>query len=233
MLDISRQELARRLDQTNLNAQSTRDDMAAFLQEARDYGFAAAAIMPIWIPLARDILSGSSTTVVAAIGFPLGTTLTQGKVQETRWAIANGPEDIEIDVVINVPMLKSRQYEMVERDLNAVVEAAEGRIVKAIIETPILADDEIVIASMIAERAGAHFVKTSTGFKQFRGWRPSSEEDIRLIRCAIGCRLKVKIAGGVATLDQALKALDAGADRIGTSRGVTIVESLQRYANGI
>lgn len=229
MWRISEQELVRYIDQTNLKPEATENDMAQFIKEARAYGFRVVAIMPLWIPLAVQILDGSSTTVVAPIGYPLGTTPSELKVVETEWAIENGPGDIEIDVVMNVSMVKSGQYDLAEDDIRAVVMAAGDHVVKGIIEAPILSKEEIIIASMICERAGAQFIKTSTGFKHFRGWRPSTVDDVKLIKSVVGDRVKIKVAGGISTLDQALAVIRAGASRFGTSSGVHIVETYRKF----
>lgn len=228
MLEITEKELVKYIDQTNLKPDITEDQMSHFLQEAREYQFCGVAIMPSWIPLAAKMLQGSNTRIVAAIGFPLGTIPTELKVAETNWAIENGGPDIEIDVVMNKAFLKSRKYKLVEDDISAVVKAANGKTVKVIIEVPALTRDEVVIASLIAEIAGAQFIKTSTGFKGFTFMRPTTVEDVKLIKSVIGNRLKVKAAGGIRTIDQALALIEAGADRIGTSSGVSIVEGYRK-----
>ena len=129
---------------------------------------------------------------------------------------------------MNLSLLKSRHYREVQADVRAVVEAAEGQTVKVIIEVPMLTNEEIVIASMIAENAGVDFIKTSTGFKAYPQMRPSTSADVRLIRSVVDERVKIKIAGGVFSLEQALDALDAGAQRIGTINGIPIVEGLDK-----
>jgi len=221
-------DIARLIDQTNLKPEATAAEVTGFVTQARDSKFCSVAIMPGWIPLAARLLGNGETTVVAAIGFPLGTTPTAGKVSETLWAIKNGPPGTEIDMVLNISLLKSRRYGEVERDIAAVVTAAKGHIVKVIIETPLLTQDETAMASMLCERGGADFVKTSTGFKAFRGWRPSTVEDVVLIRQVVGDRLKIKVAGGIKSLEQLLAVVEAGASRIGTSSGVEILQSWRR-----
>jgi deoxyribose-phosphate aldolase len=229
MTKITEHQLVRSIDQTNLNPNATESEIMAFVNNARTYNFCSVAIMPVWIPLATQILQGAQTTVVAAIGFPLGTCTTFSKVAETKWSIEHGPKNIEIDMVMNVPLIKSNRYDLLEKDMHAVVEAAGTHIVKVIIEVPILTHQEIVIASLIAENAGADFIKTSTGFKQFKNWRPSTTDDVRLIKTAVSNRLKIKVAGGIGTLSQALAVLEAGASRIGTSSGNTIVDTFREY----
>ena len=224
-------EMARTIDQTNLRPEATSEEIADFVSESRKHGFRTVALMPSWVPLATEVLEGSDTSIVSSVGFPLGTVTTAAKVSEANWSIEHGREDIEIDMVMNLPLLRSRRYREVEEDIRAVVEAAEGHTVKVIIEVPLLNQDEIVIASMIAARAGVDFVKTSTGFKAFPGMRASTPEDVRLIRSIVGAQVDVKIAGGVFTLEQALRAVKAGASRIGTIAGIPIVESYRALAS--
>ena len=223
-MNITELQLARAIDQTNLSPIASAADIALLANQAKMHNFCAVAIMPSWIPLASEILEGSQTTVVAAIGFPLGTCTTASKVAETEWAILHGHSKIEIDVVMNISMLKSGKNTLVERELRAVKRAAQGHILKVIIESPLLTPDEVFLASLIGENAGADYIKTSTGFKYLKGWRPSTLDDVRLIRGAVADRVKIKVAGGVSTLSQALAYLEAGASRIGTSAGHLIVE---------
>ena len=229
MISISEEQLVKYLDQTNLQPQVSKDEMRRFLEEARAYDFYGVAIMPAWVPLASEILEGSDTRIVAAIAFPLGTLPTKLKVQETKWVIANSLPSTEIDMVINNAFLKAREYGKVRDDICAVVEAAEGHTVKVIIEVPALTRDEAVIASLISQEAGAQFVKTSTGFKGFRFMRPTTVEDVKLIKSVVGDRVKVKAAGGISRLDQVLAIVEAGASRVGTSSGVRIVETYRQY----
>jgi deoxyribose-phosphate aldolase len=228
-MKITENQLAQSIDQTNLNPNATETEITAFVINARRYNFYSTALLPIWVPIAAQILLGAQTTVVSAIGFPLGTSTTFSKVAETKWSLEQGPENIEIDMVMNISLLKSRRYDALEMDMREVVKAADGRTVKVIIEVPLLTPEEIVIASLIAENAGAGFIKTSTGFKPLKNWRPSTPEDVRLIKSAIGNRLKIKVAGGIATLSQALAVLEAGASRIGTSSGNAIVDAFREY----
>lgn len=229
MLTINEGQLVKYLDQTNLQPQVSKDEMRHFLEEARGYGFCGVAIMPSWVPLAAKILDGSETRIVAAIAFPLGTLPTKLKVQETRWVITHSPPSTEIDMVINNAFLKAREYGKVKDDICAVIEAAEGHTVKVIIEVPALTRDEAVIASLISEEAGAQFVKTSTGFKGFRFMRPTTVEDVKLLKSVVGDRVMVKAAGGISRLDQVLAIVEAGASRVGTSSGVRIVEAYRQF----
>ncbi len=233
-MNITETQLARSFDQTNLDPSATAADIAAFVADARAHDFCAVAIMLSWIPLATDILGVSRTSVVAPIGFPLGTCTTASKVAETEWAIAHGPADIEIDVVMNVSQLKSRRYDLVEQDLSAVRHASAGHTLKVIIELPILTGEETVAAIKLTEAAGAEYVKTSTGFKHIKSWRPSTVEDVKLMQSIITTPLKIKVAGGVTNLSQALSMLGAGASRIGTSKGIRILQEYRelRGSNG-
>lgn len=228
---IAEKEIVRYLDQTNLRPNATTEEIRKFAEEAVKNNFYGVAIMPRWIPLVADILKGSDTRIVAAIGFPLGTVTTHDKVEETKWAIkqCEGKCDIDIDMVMNISLLKSGKYKEFREDIAAVVEAASGKTVKVIIEVGYLTKEEIVIASLMAEAAGADFVKTSTGFKHFKKWRPSTVEDVKLIRSIVGEKVQVKIAGGVRTYEQALAVIEAGATRIGTSSGVPIKEGSLKF----
>jgi deoxyribose-phosphate aldolase len=223
MLPKTEGEMARCIDQTNLQPEVTQPEMTAFLHRVRELGFASAAIMPAWVPLASQILAGTGIAVDSSIGFPLGTCTTAEKAAEARWSVANSPECGELDMVMNLSLFKSGRYKEVKDDIRAVVEAADGRIVKVIIEVPLLTPAEVVIASLLCEGGGAHFIKTSTGFKAFKGWRPSTVDDVRLIKSAVSDRMKIKIAGGIFTFEQAAAALQAGASRIGTARGEQIL----------
>ena len=190
--------------------------------EALKYGYAAVFIMSAWLPLSANLLKGSRVKVGAAIGFPLGSHLTAVKVCEAREAIASGAE--EIDIMLNVGALKSRDYSLVERDLQAVVEASQGRLTKVILETCLLSDEEKRIACKIAEDAGANFVKTSTGF----GSRGATAADVRLMRDSVSERVRVKAAGGIDTLEQVWELHQSGAVRfgIGTSKAANIAAQI-------
>jgi deoxyribose-phosphate aldolase len=224
-LKITREELARRIDQTLLEPYTSKTEMEAFCNQARKYGFAGVAILPVHVPIARRVLDGSDVKVVAAIGFPLGSLPTELKVSEAEWCIENGAD--ELDMVMNIGALKTGDFDVVKRDIEEVVRVAKGRTVKVILEVPLLTKDEVIKACNIAKEAGAHFVKTSTGFKGFKGWRPTTVEDVKLLRQAVGTSMKVKAAGGIRTTEQAIALIEAGADRIGTSSGVEIVEGLK------
>lgn len=215
------QELARLIDHTILKPTSTPADVERVCEEARRYGFASVATSPWAIPLAVRFLAGSGVLAGAAIGFPLGTTTSAVKAAETAEAVQAGAG--EVDMVIHLGYLKAGDHAYVYRDIRGVVKAAEGRVVKVIIECCYLTDEEKVLASRLAEDAGAQFVKTSTGF----GPSGATPEDVRLIRAAVGPGIGVKAAGGIRTLEQVERLLAAGATRIGTSSGVSILRELE------
>lgn len=213
-------DLAKMIDHTLLKPQATREDIARLASEARQYGFASVCVNPCWVPVAAQELTGTEVKVCTVIGFPLGASSTQVKVFETQDAIDHGAA--EIDMVIAIGRLKAGEDTAVESDICAVVEAARGKaLVKVIIETCLLTDDEKVRACMLAVRAGADFVKTSTGFST-GGARP---EDVALMRKTVGKTAGVKASGGIRSKEDALRMVAAGADRLGTSAGVLIIQS--------
>jgi deoxyribose-phosphate aldolase len=223
--------LAKTIDHTLLKAIATAEQVRELCSEARKYGFASVCVNPCWVPLCVKELSGTDVLVCTVIGFPLGANATETKVAEARLAVSQGA--LEVDMVINLGAAKSGDWKAVEADIKGVVEAARagaaGRegaageaIVKVIIETCYLTDAEKVKACEAAARAGARFVKTSTGF----GTGGASAEDVRLMRKAVGDRLKVKASGGIRSYHDAIHMLDAGADRIGASSSVAIVSEL-------
>lgn len=213
-------DLAKMIDHTLLKPQATREDIARLASEARQYGFASVCVNPCWVPVAAQELTGTEVKVCTVIGFPLGASSTQVKVFETQDAIDHGAA--EIDMVIAIGRLKAGEDTAVESDICAVVEAARGKaLVKVIIETCLHTDDEKVRACMLAVRAGADFVKTSTGFST-GGARP---EDVALMRKTVGKTAGVKASGGIRSKEDALRMVAAGADRLGTSAGVLIIQS--------
>ena len=213
-------DLARRIDHTLLKPEATREQIEALCREAREHGFATVCVNPTWVPLCVDLLRGSETAVCTVVGFPLGATLAEVKAFEAARVVELGA--CEVDMVINVGALKSRDYRLTERDIAGVVAAsrAGGALVKVIIEAALLTDDEKVKACVIARAAGADFVKTSTGF----GPGGATAADVALMRRVVGPDMGVKAAGGVRDLKSAQAMLEAGADRIGASVGVKIVQ---------
>jgi deoxyribose-phosphate aldolase len=189
--------------------------------EARKYSFASVCVNPYWVPLVARQLAGSPVKVCTVVGFPLGATTTETKRLETEAAIRVGAE--EIDMVINVGALKSGDYDTVKLDIAAVVKAAHsgGAIVKVIIETALLDDNQKAMACTLAKMAGADFVKTSTGFAA----SGATAQDIALMRSVVGPEIGVKASGGIRTLDDLKKMAAAGASRIGASASVKIIEA--------
>lgn len=213
--------IASYIDHTLLKAEATKEQIEQLCAEAAQYGFASVCVNPAWVETASKELQGSSVKVCTVIGFPLGASTSETKAFETRDAIANGAK--EVDMVINIGALKSGDSERVKKDIEAVVEAAKGSaIVKVIIETSLLTDAEKTAASKLAKEAGADFVKTSTGFST----GGATEDDVRLMREAVGPELGVKASGGVRSLEDLQKMVDAGATRIGASSGVAIMQGL-------
>jgi len=213
-------EVGKYIDHTLLKPEATREEIEKLCHEARAFSFASVCINPTWVKESAFLLHGSPVKVCTVIGFPLGATLPDVKAYETRRAIFDGAT--EIDMVINIGALKSGDDNLVKRDIAAVVEAAHDAcaIVKVIIETALLTDDEKVRASVLAKEAGADFVKTSTGFSK----GGATVADIELMRKAVGAELGVKAAGGVKDLASAKEMIAAGATRIGASAGVKIVQ---------
>jgi deoxyribose-phosphate aldolase len=218
-------EVAGYIDHTLLKPEATRAEVEKLCQEARTYGFASVCINPAWVKESAFALHGSPVRVCTVVGFPLGATLPDVKAYETRRAIFDGAT--EIDMVINIGALKSGDHQLVERDIRAVVEAAHEAcaIVKVIIETALLTDEEKVRACLCAKSAGADFVKTSTGFSK----GGATVADIELMRRTVGSELGVKAAGGVRDLASAREMIAAGATRIGASAGVQIVQEIQGH----
>ena len=206
------------IDHTVLKADTTKETVKRFFDEAIEYGFASVCINPCHVSYAADYLKDSDVKVCTVIGFPLGATTTATKAFEAKEAIANGAD--EIDMVMNIGALKDQNTDYVFHDIKAVVEAAQGKIVKVILETCLLTEDEIVKACQICQEAGADFVKTSTGFST----RGATIEDVKIMKATVGDSMKVKAAGGVRTYDDMVKIVEAGADRIGTSAGCSLVE---------
>jgi deoxyribose-phosphate aldolase len=218
--------LAKTIDHPLLKAIGTADQVRELCVEAKKYGFATVCVNPVWVPLCARELSGSSVLVCTVIGFPLGANSPAIKAAEARLAIEQGAH--EVDMVINVGAAKAGDWKTVEEDIREVVVAAAGAgkagkaVVKVIIETCYLTDGEKVKACEAAMRAGANFVKTSTGF----GTGGASPEDVRLMKKTVGDKLRVKASGGIRSYHDAILMLDAGADRIGASSGVAIISEL-------
>lgn len=223
-MTMSMNELAKMIDHTILKSIATQEDVIKICNEALEYSFASVCINPSFVPLAANILNDSAVLVCTVIGFPLGSTSTAAKAFEAQEAVKNGA--MEVDMVINIGALKERREDAVFQDIVAVVEAAKGAnpkaITKVIIETCYLTDEEKILACKLAKKAGAHFVKTSTGF----GSGGATAHDISLMRETVGLEMGVKASGGIKNLQNVLDMVKAGASRIGASAGVDIVKEL-------
>ena len=214
------QNYAAMIDHTLLKADATRDQIEKLCAEAKKYVFASVCVNPTWVKYSAELLAGTEVRVCTVIGFPLGASTSAVKAFETKDAIANGAT--EIDMVINIGALKNGEYDVVRDDIKAVVDAANGTLVKVIIETCLLTDEEKVKACELSVEAGADFVKTSTGFST----GGATAEDIALMRKTVGPDLGVKASGGVRNLEDMKKMIENGATRIGASSGVAIMEGL-------
>lgn len=216
-------DLARYIDHTLLTADATADDIDRMCREAEQFRFASVCINPTWVKRAASNLRGTGVPVCTVIGFPLGATTSEIKATEARKALRDGAR--EVDMVINVGALKSGDQELVYNDIAKVVDAAHevGATCKVILETALLTDEEKVIASALAKRAKADFVKTSTGF----GPGGATVYDVALMRETVGPDMGVKASGGVRTADDAEDMIAAGATRIGASAGVQIVSGTE------
>jgi len=212
--------LAHMIDHTLLKPEATQDQIAQLCYEARKHGFASVCVNPGNVKLCAELLKGSGIPICVVVGFPLGATSTETKVFESQQAIRDGAT--EVDMVINVGALKSRDYELVERDIASIARAchAGNAILKVIIEAALLTDEEKVVACQLAKVAGADFVKTSTGF----GPGGATVEDVALMRRVVGPTMGVKAAGGIRTFEDAQKMIAAGASRIGASASIKIVQ---------
>ncbi len=212
--------LAKMIDHTLLKPDATPDQIAQLCFEARKYQFASVCVNPAWVKLCAQLLEGSPVKVCTVIGFPLGATASEVKAFEAKNAIDQGAT--EIDMVINIGALKARELQLVAQDIRGVVNVAHprGAIVKVILETALLTDEEKTIACLSSKEAGADFVKTSTGFAS----GGATVHDVALMRRVVGPELGVKASGGVRTYEDAESMIKAGATRIGASAGVKIIQ---------
>lgn len=205
------------IDHTLLKPESTQEQIDILISEAIEYDFASVCVNPTWVAHSAQALKDTTVNVCTVIGFPLGANTSAVKAFETKDAIANGAD--EIDMVLNIGALKSGNYQLVEDDIRAVVEASGDKLVKVIIEACLLTDQEKVKACQLSVAAGADYVKTSTGFSL----HGATVEDVALMRQTVGPDIGVKASGGARSLADAKNFIDAGATRIGTSAGVAIV----------
>lgn len=211
-------DLAKMIDHTNLKASTVKEEILKLTKEAKEYQFASVCVNPTWVELAAQELKGTDVKVCTVIGFPLGANTKEVKVYETKDAIEKGAE--EIDMVINIAKLKDGDDDYVESEIAGVVEASKGKaIVKVIIETCLLTDDEKKQVCSLAVKAGADFVKTSTGFST----GGATIEDVALMKQTVGAHVGVKASGGIRSKEDAQAMVHAGAARIGASSGIAIV----------
>ncbi len=224
----TREELAAMIDHTKLKAFEKPAKIIGLCDEALEYGFGAVCVNPVHVATAARHLAGSSVETCTVVGFPLGNNLTRTKAFETRCCVEDGAT--EIDMVINTGALRAGETEAVHDDIAAVVEAAGGQLTKVILETCFLTDEEIVTGCQLAVKAGADYVKTSTGFGAFG----ATEKHVRLMRETVGPDVGVKASGGVDNVREALRMIRAGASRLGVSASIPIVEGLAmaRYNRG-
>ena len=211
-------ELNKYIDHTLLKPEATKEQITKLCQEARQYDFASVCVNTCYVPLAKQLLAGSDVKVCCVVGFPLGAMDTVSKAFEAKTAVENGAQ--EVDMVINIGALKDKDYDYVTKDIAAVVEASKPAIVKVIIEACLLTDEEKVEACKCSMNAKAEFVKTSTGFST----HGATPEDVALMKKTVGDICKVKAAGGVRSYDDAMKMIEVGADRLGCSAGIKVME---------
>jgi deoxyribose-phosphate aldolase len=225
-MDIDRATLAKYIDHTLLKPDATAAEIERLCEEAKTYGFAAVCVNSGRVGVCSRHLHGSGVKVCAVVGFPLGAMLAEAKADETRRAVAAGAD--EIDMVIGIGALKDGQDDLVQEDIRRVVSAAYGRLVKVIIETCLLTDEEKERACRLAVRAGAAFVKTSTGFSK----GGATLADVALMRCVVGPDIGVKAAGGIRDYATAVAMIEAGATRLGCSAGIAIVNGASSSGGG-
>ncbi|MEM3699268.1 MAG: deoxyribose-phosphate aldolase [Candidatus Bathyarchaeia archaeon] len=218
---MSREELAKMIDSTNVKATATKKEIEKLCKEALQYGFRCAVVNPYYVKFAAKLLKGSDVKVCSTVGFPFGVSLPEIKALEAVKAVEDGAE--ELDMVINLGALKSGDYDFVKRDIKAVLDVkrlSKEIIVKVIIETAYLTKDEKITACKLVKEARADFVKTSTGLFG----KGATVEDVKLMRQTVGKDMGVKAAGGIRTYADAIAFIEAGANRIGTSTATTIIE---------
>ena len=205
------------IDHTNLSQTASKSDIENLCEEAVDNDFASVCVNPVFVPLASEILNSKNPKVCTVVGFPLGADSPEMKFAESRYLTHQGAE--ELDMVINISALKEGDTRFIQSEIEKVVDAADGNCVKVIIETCLLTDEEKKIVSELAVNAGADFIKTSTGFS-FLG---ATEKDVKLIRKTVGSDMGIKASGGIKTLTDLKILVKAGANRIGTSNAISII----------
>ena len=219
---ISPEKLAGMIDHTNIKPNATKEEINKLCHEAIEFNFSCACVTPVNVALAHDILGDTNINVCAVIGFPFGTNKSEIKAFEALVAVEDGAA--ELDMVLNIGALKSSQKALVRRDIEGVVESADGMVVKVIIETALLTDKEKIEACILSKDAGANYVKTSTGI----GYPGANVHDVELIRKTVGPDMGVKASGGIRDLKTTLEMINAGASKIGTSTGPAIMNDIQK-----
>lgn len=215
------------IDHTILKPDTQKDAVIKICEEAKEYNFYSVCVNPYYVPLVKSELEGSDVKITAVVGFPLGASTKESKAFEAKQAVENGAN--EIDMVINIAALKNKEYDVVKDDIKAVVDAIKDKaILKVIIETCLLTEDEKVKACELSKEAGAHFVKTSTGFST----AGATVEDIKLMRKVVGEEMGVKASGGIRDKEKAIAMIEAGATRIGASSSVAIVSGEKSNNSG-
>ena len=225
-MKLTQAQLAKYMDHTMLKPEATPEMIDKTVEEARKYNTASVCINPYWVKRVHEGLEGTDIKTCTVIGFPLGATSTESKVFETKQAIEDGAD--EIDMVINIGNLKDGKYEEIEEEIRQIHQACGGRILKVIIETCLLTEDEKIKMCEIVTKAGAEYIKTSTGFST----GGATFADVELMRKHVGKEVKVKAAGGISSFDDAEEFIRLGAERLGTSRLVKIMKNSPDAGNG-
>lgn len=214
---MDKKELAKYIDHTNLKPNAKKEDIEKLCREAKEFGFASVCVHPFYIPLAKQMLANSDVKVCTVIGFPLGANGVETKLTETKLAIQEGAQ--EIDMVINIGALIDGLDEYVRNEIEQIKNICGDKILKVIIETSYLTDEQKIKACKLCSKAGADYVKTSTGFSD----KGATVEDVRLMKKNIPSKMKVKASAGIRSYEDTIKMIEAGASRIGTSSGVKII----------
>ena len=211
-------EINRIIDHTLLKPESTEEQIEKLLEEAKEYNFFSVCVNPVWVKKCADSLKDTDVKVCTVIGFPLGSSTMETKIFETKNALSNGAD--EIDMVINIGLLKSQKYDLVKEEIEEIAKVchSEGALLKVILENCLLTKEEIVKACELSDEAGADFVKTSTGFST----SGADSSDVALMKKSVSDRVKVKASGGIRDYKKSLEMIENGADRLGVSAGVNI-----------
>jgi len=218
MEGLNMKPLSSYIDHTILKPEAKYEDIKKVCEEALEYNFKAVCINPLYVKYSSEMLKNSDVLVATVVGFPLGNNRSEVKKLETELAVKDGAD--EIDMVINIPALKNKEYDIVKQDIKEVVKSADGKTVKVILETCLLKDEEIKKACQLSLEGGADFVKTSTGFST----GGAEISDVKLMKSVVKDKMKIKASGGIRNKEKALEMIEAGADRIGASSSIKIVE---------